>query len=62
MSEKALKRHEKGRLEGLTCIECHFAIAHAEPNGPGPQELFSAKAPQPAAPASAAAPASTRKE
>lgn len=38
-SEKALARHEKGRREGLTCIECHFAIAHTEPNGPGPQEL-----------------------
>jgi cytochrome c-type protein NapC len=39
-SEKAQKRHEKGRLEGLTCIECHFAVAHSEPDGPGPQELF----------------------
>jgi cytochrome c-type protein NapC len=39
-SEKAQKRHEKGRQEGLTCIECHFALAHSEPDGPGPQELF----------------------
>ena len=39
-SEKALKRHEKGRLEGLTCIECHFAMSHKEPEGPGPQEMF----------------------
>ena len=42
-TEKALKRHEKGRLEGLTCIDCHFAIAHKEPDGPGPQELTAAK-------------------
>jgi cytochrome c-type protein NapC len=58
MSEKALKRHEKGRLEHLTCIECHFAIAHTEPDGPGPQELFSTKAAQRDAPAAEA----TRKE
>jgi len=43
-TEKAKRRHEKGRLEGLTCIECHFSIAHKEPDGPGPQELFSTKA------------------
>ncbi len=42
-SEKAQARHEKARNEGLTCIECHFAIAHNEPNGPGPQELFETK-------------------
>jgi cytochrome c-type protein NapC len=40
-SEKAMRRHEKGRAAGLTCIECHFAITHKEPDGPGPQELFS---------------------
>ncbi len=38
-SEKAQARHEKGRKEGLTCIDCHFGIAHKEPEGPGPQEL-----------------------
>jgi cytochrome c-type protein NapC len=43
-TEKAQRRHEKARLERLTCIECHFAIAHTEPDGPGPQELFSTKA------------------
>jgi cytochrome c-type protein NapC len=43
-SDKAKRRHEKARLEGLTCIECHFSIAHKEPDGPGPQELFSTKA------------------
>jgi cytochrome c-type protein NapC len=43
-TEKAQKRHEKLRTEGLTCIDCHFAISHAEPNGPGPQELNAASA------------------
>jgi cytochrome c-type protein NapC len=43
-SEKAQKRHEKMRTEGLTCIDCHFAISHTEPNGPGPQELNAANA------------------
>jgi cytochrome c-type protein NapC len=39
-SPKAKVRHAKGKLEGKTCIECHFAIAHKEPDGPGPAELF----------------------
>ena len=38
-SEKAKARHEKGRTEGLTCIDCHFGIAHKEPEGPGPREM-----------------------
>lgn len=39
-SEKARDRHAKGKREKLTCIECHFAIAHHEPQGGvGPQEL-----------------------
>ncbi|HAL36617.1 MAG TPA: butanol dehydrogenase [Polaromonas sp.] len=38
-SEKAQLRHARGRKEKLTCIDCHFAIAHDEPAGPGPQEL-----------------------
>ena len=33
----------RGAVEGLTCIECHFSIAHNEADGPGPQELFGAK-------------------
>ena len=37
---KAKVRHAKGKAEGKTCIECHFAIAHKEPEGPGPAELF----------------------
>ena len=39
-SEKAWARHVKAKAEGKTCIECHFGIAHQEPEGPGPQELF----------------------
>jgi len=39
-SEKAKVRHAKGKVDGKTCIECHFAIAHKEPEGPGPAELF----------------------
>jgi cytochrome c-type protein NapC len=39
---KAKLRHAKGKAEGMTCIECHFAIAHKEPEGPGPRELFGA--------------------
>ena len=38
-TEKAQARHEKGRKEGLTCIDCHYGIAHKEPEGPGPQEM-----------------------
>ena len=37
---KAKVRHAKAKVEGKTCIECHFAIAHKEPAGPGPAELF----------------------
>lgn len=38
-SEKARARHAKMKSEGMTCIDCHFGIAHNEPDGPGPQEL-----------------------
>lgn len=39
-SEKAQARHAKAKREKMTCIDCHFAIAHKEPeSGPGPQEL-----------------------
>ena len=41
---KAQTRHAKAKAEGMTCIECHFAIAHKEPDGPGPAELFGKKA------------------
>lgn len=38
-SVKAKARHAKGKAENLTCIDCHFGIAHKEPEGPGPREL-----------------------
>jgi cytochrome c-type protein NapC len=38
-SAKAQARHAKGVAEGKTCIDCHFGIAHKEPDGPGPQEM-----------------------
>ena len=41
--DKAKARHEKARAEGITCIDCHFGIAHKEPDGPGPRELKLAK-------------------
>lgn len=46
-SPKAKARHAKGKAEGKTCIECHFAIAHKEPSGPGPVELFGQVAAKP---------------
>jgi cytochrome c-type protein NapC len=39
-SAKAQARHTKGKAEGMTCIDCHYGIAHKEPEGPGPRELF----------------------
>jgi len=42
-NERAKARHAKGLAEGRTCIDCHFGIAHNEPEGPGPQELFEKK-------------------
>ena len=38
-SEKARARHAKAKAEGITCIDCHFGIAHTEPDGPGPKEM-----------------------
>ena len=38
-SERAKARHAKAQKEGKTCIDCHFGIAHKEPDGPGPQDL-----------------------
>lgn len=46
-SPKAQVRHAKGKAEGLTCIECHFGIAHHEPEGLGPRELFGKPAEKP---------------
>ncbi|HXF65159.1 MAG TPA: NapC/NirT family cytochrome c [Burkholderiales bacterium] len=38
-SQRAKTRHAKMKTEGLTCIDCHFGIAHKEPEGPGPREM-----------------------
>lgn len=39
-SEKAQVRHARAKAENMACIDCHYAIAHDEPEGgPGPQEL-----------------------
>jgi len=46
-SERAKVRHTKAKKEGITCIECHFAIAHKEPEGLGPTELFKSMASKP---------------
>lgn len=61
-SEKAQSRHAKARAEGFTCIECHYGIAHQEPEGDGPRELREklgiARVPGPApSPPAASAPA-----
>jgi len=40
----ALKSKDaKADKEKMTCIECHFGIAHKEPDGITPQELKAAK-------------------
>ena len=44
-SPKAQVRHAKALVDKLTCIDCHFGIAHKEPNGPGPREMKMGKAP-----------------
>lgn len=38
-SERAQTRHERAKREKMTCIDCHYGIAHREPEGPGPQEI-----------------------
>ena len=38
-SETARARHAKAKAEGTTCIDCHFGLAHKEPDGPGPREI-----------------------
>ena len=43
-SAKAQARHAKAKVENLTCIDCHFGIAHKEPDGPGPREMQIGKA------------------
>lgn len=38
-SPKAQKQHAKMATEKVTCIDCHFGIAHTEPAGPGPDAI-----------------------
>lgn len=39
-TEKAQSRHAKAKAEKMACIDCHFAIAHEEPEGDlGPQDI-----------------------
>ena len=38
-SDMAKARHVKAKKEKLTCVDCHYGIAHKVPDGPGPQEL-----------------------
>jgi cytochrome c-type protein NapC len=38
-SPKARTRHAKAIADNMTCIDCHFGIAHKEPQGPGPRDL-----------------------
>src|SRR3954468_6824008 len=42
-SETARARHAKARAEKINCIDCHFGIAHTEPDGPGPREIKSGR-------------------
>lgn len=59
-SERAQRRHAKGLEDGMTCIDCHFGIAHGEPQGDtGPRDIVvdSALRPRPPKPAAPAAPA-----
>ena len=38
-NDAAKENHAKAKAQGNTCIDCHFGIAHNEPDGPGPKEL-----------------------
>ncbi len=38
-SDIAKARHAKGKKEKMTCVDCHYGIAHTVPEGPGPQEI-----------------------
>ncbi len=54
-SARAQKRHASAVADGKTCIDCHYGIAHGEPEGPlGPQDLIPGQ-PIPAHAAAAAA-------
>ncbi|PKO63929.1 MAG: hypothetical protein CVU23_09265 [Betaproteobacteria bacterium HGW-Betaproteobacteria-17] len=39
-SARAQRRHAKADEDGMTCIDCHFGIAHGEPTGDfGPRDI-----------------------
>jgi cytochrome c-type protein NapC len=38
-SENASARHTIGKAGITTCIDCRFAIAHKESDGPGPAKM-----------------------
>ena len=44
-SARAQERHAQAVAEGKTCIDCHFGVAHTEPDGPGPLQMKAARAP-----------------
>jgi cytochrome c-type protein NapC len=39
-SAGAQAKHKLMQTQGKTCIDCHYGIAHDEPKGPTPEELF----------------------
>lgn len=63
-TERAQKRHAKADAEGMTCIDCHFGIAHNEPEGPlGPRDLpVRGRMPTPAAEPAAPPPEAAQPE
>lgn len=42
-SQRAGNSHAKAKADGTTCINCHYGIAHKEPDGPGPDALVLGK-------------------
>ena len=39
-SAGAQAKHKLMETQGKTCIDCHYGIAHNEPKGPTPEELY----------------------
>src|SRR6185503_10298561 len=39
-SAGAQAKHALMKTQGKTCIDCHYGIAHTEPKGPTPEELY----------------------
>jgi cytochrome c-type protein NapC len=42
-SQRARNSHANAKADGVTCIDCHYGIAHEEPDGPGPDALVLGK-------------------